>query len=85
MNAVAVRWNDWPITRKSLAVVTLPLLLLAVALMAIYTAWSGRTSPPKTTCGRPWKCSAICMKHTHCWPKPPPACAAIGWCGAMNF
>ncbi|MGD3141956.1 hypothetical protein [Xanthomonas oryzae] len=34
MNALAVRWNDWPITRKSLAVVTLPLLLLAVALMA---------------------------------------------------
>ncbi|KGT83560.1 hypothetical protein OC00_13135, partial [Xanthomonas vasicola] len=37
MNAVAMRWNDWPITRKSLAVVTLPLLLLAVALMAIYS------------------------------------------------
>ncbi|MEQ7922791.1 CHASE3 domain-containing protein, partial [Xanthomonas sp. WHRI 1810A] len=37
MNALAVRWNDWPITRKSLAVVTLPLLLLAVALMAIYS------------------------------------------------
>ncbi|NEL79744.1 MAG: histidine kinase, partial [Xanthomonas perforans] len=37
MNAMAVRWNDWPITRKSLAVVTLPLLLLAVALMAIYS------------------------------------------------
>ncbi|MEC5077894.1 hypothetical protein XocBur1_16460 [Xanthomonas oryzae pv. oryzicola] len=32
MNALAVRWNDWPITRKSLAVVTLQ--LLAVALMA---------------------------------------------------
>ncbi|WP_407467586.1 hypothetical protein [Xanthomonas campestris] len=28
MNALAVRWNDWPITRKSLAVVTLPLLLV---------------------------------------------------------
>ena len=37
MNALAVRWNDWPITRKSLAVVALPLLLLAVALMAIYS------------------------------------------------
>ncbi|UWI58929.1 hypothetical protein [Xanthomonas oryzae] len=31
MNALAVRWNDWPITRKSLAVVTLPLLLLLLA------------------------------------------------------
>ncbi|KAB7765194.1 hybrid sensor histidine kinase/response regulator [Xanthomonas maliensis] len=37
MTAWARQWNDWPITRKSLAVVTLPLLLLAVALMAIYS------------------------------------------------
>ncbi|WP_267893494.1 hypothetical protein [Xanthomonas oryzae] len=36
MNALAVRWNDWPITRKSLAVVTLPLLLLLLLLAVAF-------------------------------------------------
>ncbi|MEB1529204.1 ATP-binding protein [Xanthomonas sp. WHRI 7945] len=37
MRALALRWNDWPLTRKSLAVVTLPLLLMVAALVAIYS------------------------------------------------
>ena len=37
MNCLTRRWNDWPITRKSLAVVTLPLLLLSASLLAIYS------------------------------------------------
>ncbi|WP_369976812.1 ATP-binding protein [Xanthomonas bundabergensis] len=35
--SAALRWNDWPLTRKSLAVVALPLLLLLAALVAIYS------------------------------------------------
>ncbi|KAB7769863.1 ATP-binding protein [Xanthomonas sp. LMG 12461] len=37
MRALARRWNDWPLTRKSLALVALPLLLLVAALVAIYS------------------------------------------------
>lgn len=37
MSALARAWYDWPITRKSLAVVTLPLLLMVLALLAIYS------------------------------------------------
>ncbi|OAX57439.1 ATP-binding protein [Xanthomonas graminis] len=37
MSAATLRWNDWPLTRKSLAVVALPLLLLLAALLAIYS------------------------------------------------
>lgn len=37
MSGLLRTWNDWPITRKSLVVVTLPLLLLVLALLAIYS------------------------------------------------
>lgn len=37
MKALRLAWSNWPITRKSLAVVALPLLLLLASLLAIYS------------------------------------------------